>query len=63
MLEPEFYLLWCISLCLFGLSGLMLLVALLHYGNRREDNPRLKEVIWQAQNRDTDWWLEINKKK
>lgn len=55
---------WCGSACLFALGALALMIALLrHGGSNRFKNRRLAELMWQSRNRNTDWWLEINKKK
>lgn len=51
---------WCASSCLFVLGGLLLVYGVLrHGGNKRYKNRRYAELMWQAQNRDTDWWLDI----
>lgn len=51
---------WCASSCLFALGGLLLVYAVLrHGGSQRFKNRRFAELMWQAQNRDTDWWLDL----
>jgi hypothetical protein len=45
------------------LAIFLLIVALLRHGiGDRTKNRRVAELIWQARNRNTDWWLDINKK-
>ncbi|MBZ0308862.1 MAG: hypothetical protein K8I82_22535 [Anaerolineae bacterium] len=51
---------WCVSSCLFVLGGVLLVFALLRYsGSKRYKNRRYAELMWQAQHRDTDWWLDL----
>lgn len=54
---------FCLSSCLFMLAITLLTVALLRHGlSERTKNRRVAELIWQARNRNTDWWLDINRK-
>jgi hypothetical protein len=53
---------WCISSFLFLLGIFILTVALLRHGmGERIRNRHFAELLWQAKNRNTDWWLDINK--
>lgn len=65
-MEPytETLALWCASACLFTLGISIITVALLRYGGtNRFKNKRIAELIWQGRNRNTDWWLDINRKE
>ncbi|MFP4321646.1 MAG: hypothetical protein ACLFTK_04265 [Anaerolineales bacterium] len=54
---------FCASTCLIMLSVGTLTLAILRYGTEeRHRNRRSAELTWQARNRHTDWWLDINRK-
>lgn len=59
-MSAEPILFWCISSCLFVLAMFIMTLALLRHGAGRQiKNKRLAELMWQAQNSDMDWWLDI----
>jgi|GEM_PF-3768981 len=54
---------WCLSACLITIAITILMVALLVYGpNMSYRNRRTAELVWQAKNQNTDWWLEVERK-
>jgi hypothetical protein len=55
---------WCAGAVLFTLGIFILTLAILQAGdNEKIRNRRIGELRWQSKNRNTDWWLDINKKK
>jgi hypothetical protein len=54
---------WCASSCQFLLGIFLLTVAILRHGRGEQfSNRRLSELIWQSRSRNTDWWLDINRR-
>lgn len=56
---------WCISSGLIFVAISLLVLAILRHGAGQEriKNRRIAEILWFSRNRNTDWWLEIGKKK
>jgi hypothetical protein len=49
---------------LFALAVVLFVVALLRFGGSNHyQNRRTAVLIWQVRSQNTDWWLEINRKK
>jgi hypothetical protein len=41
----------------------LMTVALLRHSRREQfENRRISELLWQSRSRNTDWWLEINRR-
>lgn len=52
---------WCASSFMFMLAITLMIFALLRHAPKNlYDNKRIAELDWQARNRNTDWWLEVN---
>ena len=57
----EVVLFWCAGLCFFGLAALAMILFTVSFDSmNRARNLRLREMIWQARDRNTDWWLDID---
>lgn len=61
-MEPIAY--WCVSACLMVFGVVALTVAILRLSpSEKFTNKRSAELRWQSKNTNTDWWLDIEKKK
>jgi hypothetical protein len=54
---------WCVGTALFMLGGLMITIMFLRHGIKdKSSNKRYNEMLWQARDRNIDWWLAIDKR-